>query len=183
MHKLIIPVLAILLVACASTNVNAPSATATACATQTSFSDPFSYCACTGNIDAPDARYTGAQMPEGLAKSLQRAMALPTTAPLQPLVDHSIWRCMDGKVYGCTFGANLPCQEKANEDRTPTQEMTDFCKANPASDFIPMAVTGRSTVYEWRCNSGAPEIVKQLTEPDARGFLSNVWYELEPATP
>ena len=56
--------------------------------------------------------------------------------------------------------------------------MKEFCTANPSADFLPMAVTGRATVYSWRCTAGAPVVDKELTKPDARGFLSNVWYEV-----
>jgi len=56
----------------------------------------------------------------------------------------------------------------------------DFCNANPTSDFIPANVTGRETIYEWRCTDGAPEIVKELFKPDAQGFLSDFWYEISP---
>jgi len=81
---------------------------------------------------------------------------------------------MDGSVYACFVGANLPCETKANTDRTPTQEETNYCQQNPNSDFIPAVVTGRETAYEWRCLDGAPAIVKQLSQPDAQGFLSDI---------
>ncbi len=159
-------------------------ATATAClpayAQITTFSDPFVYCTSVGTIDAPDARYVGPRIPDTVAKGLQKAFNAPADAPLEPFRTNSFWRCMDGKVYACTVGANLPCQAKANTDRVPTAAEVDFCKANAQADFIPMAVTGRETVYEWRCRDGRPDIVRQMTTPDARGFLSNIWYELRP---
>ena len=77
------------------------------------------------------------------------------------------------------MGANLPCEAKADTDRTPTQDEIDFCQANPDSDFIPAVVTGRETVYEWRCAAGQPEIVRQVSEPDAQGFLSEIWYQID----
>jgi hypothetical protein len=46
-----------------------------------------------------------------------------------------------------------------------------------------MAVTGRATVFEWRCANEPPTIVRQLAEPDAAGYLANIWYAIEPATP
>ncbi len=58
--------------------------------------------------------------------------------------------------------------------------MEDFCEANPNADVIPAVVTGRETVYEWRCTDGFPRIVKQLFAPDAQGFISNFWYEINP---
>ena len=143
------------------------------------YTDPFAYCAAVGTIDAPDASYTGPQVPESVAQGLQEALNAPDT-PLDMLENGSSWRCMDGDVYACFVGANLPCEAKANTDRTPTQEEIDFCQQNPDSDFIPAVVTGRETVYEWRCNGGAPEIVKQVFQPDAQGFLSEIWYQINP---
>ncbi len=146
-----------------------------------SFSDPFAYCAAVGTIDAPDARYTGAKVPDSIAKALQKATGAAPDAPLTIFVQNSYWRCMDGKVYGCFGGANLPCTAKADTNRTPTAEEKDFCKANPNADVVPAVVAGRETVYEWQCKNGAPEIVKQLATPDARGFLSQFWYQLAPS--
>lgn len=146
---------------------------------QSSYADPFAYCSAVGTVDTPDARYTGAKLPDDVAQGLQVAMGLPTGMPPPPIADNSYWRCMDGKVYACTVGANLPCMEKASTDSNPTNEMKDYCKANPASNFIPMAVTGHATVYEWRCSNGTPEVASQMVTPDARGFLSNIWYEIQ----
>ena len=46
--------------------------------------------------------------------------------------------------------------------------------------LIPASVTGRGTVYEWRCQDGVPGIVGQVFEPDAQGCISDFWYELTP---
>lgn len=147
---------------------------------QAQFTDPFAYCAEVGAVDAPDARYTGPEAPEAIINGLRKVLETPDDAPMEPFVAGTFWRCMDGKVWACFVGANLPCTTKADTSRTPTPDVADFCKANPTSDFIPAYITGRATVYEWRCTSAAPEIVKQLVEPDAQGFLSNIWYELSP---
>jgi hypothetical protein len=143
------------------------------------YTDPFAYCAAVGTIDAPDATYTGPAVPQSVAQGLQTALNAPDT-PLSMLENGSSWRCMNGDVYACFVGANLPCEAKANTDRTPTQEEIDFCQQNPTSDFIPAVVTGRETVFEWRCRDGAPEIVKQVFQPDAQGFLSEIWYKVNP---
>jgi putative hemolysin len=151
----------------------------TAAGEESSYEDPFAYCAAVGTIDTPGPDYTGPQVPESVAKGLQTAMNAPDT-PLSVLESGSYWRCMDGSVYACFVGANLPCEAKANTDRAPTQEEIDYCLQNPASDFIPAAVTGRETVYEWSCVDGAPQIVKQVFQPDAQGFLSEIWYKINP---
>jgi hypothetical protein len=153
------------------------AAAPTATPAPTTYTDPFAYCAAVGTIDAPDTTYTGPQVPESVAQGLQTALNAPDT-PLSVLQGGSSWRCMDGEVYACFVGANLPCDAKANTDQTPTQEEIDFCQQNPTSDFIPAVVTGRETVFEWRCRDGAPEVVKQVFQPDAQGFLSEIWYKI-----
>jgi hypothetical protein len=150
-----------------------------AASTPAAYDDPFAYCAAVGTIDAPGAAYTGPQVPQAVAQGLQVALNAPDT-PLSVLENGSSWRCMGGEVYACFVGANLPCDAKANTERTPTQEEIDFCQQNRDADFIPAVVTGRETVYEWRCRDGAPEIVKQVFQPDAQGFLSEIWYKVTP---
>jgi hypothetical protein len=164
---------AVMLAGCGATP--APAATST----PATYTDPFAYCAAVGNADTPGASYTGPKVPESVAKGLQTALNAPDT-PLDVLENGSYWRCMDGSVYACFVGANLPCEAKANTDKTPTQAEVEYCQQNPSSDFIPAVVTGRETVYEWSCVNGAPNIVKQLTQPDAQGFLSDIWYEISP---
>jgi hypothetical protein len=148
-----------------------------ACTAQpATYSDAFAYCAAVGTIDTPDSRYTGPKMPDAVAQGLKKASGAAPDAPMELFTDNAFWRCADGKVLACTVGANLPCMEKASTDRTPTQEEKDFCQANPAAEVIPAAVTGRATVYEWRCTNGAPEIVQQFAQVDAQGYLKDIWY-------
>ncbi len=147
---------------------------------QGKFTDPFAYCAAVGTIDAPDAHYAGAQVPPIIAQGVKKAFGAPANAPLKPFLDHTFWRCMGGQVYACNIGANLPCQERADTSRNPTQGMIDFCRNNPHAEVIPAVATGRTTVYEWKCANGVPEIVRQFAQPDARGFLSHIWYPISP---
>jgi dipeptidyl aminopeptidase/acylaminoacyl peptidase len=160
-----------MLVGCATAPV--PTAATTAAA----YADPFVYCAAVGTVDSPGSSYIGPKVPESIARGLQKALNAPDT-PLDVLENGTFWRCMDGSVYACFVGANLPCEARANTDRTPTLAEVGYCQQNPSSDAIPAAVTGRETVYEWRCLSGVPDIVKQLTQPDERGFLSDIWYNI-----
>jgi hypothetical protein len=147
---------------------------------QATFSDPLAYCAALGTIDAPDSRYTGPKVPAVVAQGLKKAFSAPADAPLEPFMHNTFWRCMGGQVYACTVGANLPCQERADTSRRPTPGMTDFCRDNSHVEVIPAFVTGRATVYEWKCTNGVPEVVRQFAQPDARGFLSNIWYAISP---
>lgn len=147
---------------------------------QSTFTDPFAYCAALGTIDAPDSRYTGSKVPEAVARGLKRALGAPAGAPFESFLRNTSWRCMGGMVYACTMGANLPCQEKADTSRDPTQGMTDFCRNNPQAEVIPAVVTGRTTIYAWQCTDGMPEVVRQFAHADARGFLSTIWYAISP---
>jgi hypothetical protein len=168
---LTLSLLALALTACSSAATEAPK----------TYSDPYAYCAAVGQIDTPDARYTGPKMSDALFKDYL------TAAKLDPTMDYpdqfkqmTIWRCMDAKVYACNFGANIPCDSKANTDKSPTQAMSDFCKANPDSDVIPMAVTGHNVIYGWRCKGDVPEITEQFDTVDAAGYQSSFWVPLQP---
>jgi putative hemolysin len=146
---------------------------------QESYSDPFAYCAAVGTIDAPDARYTGDAMPAAIVLSMVRQGVVSADAPAE-FQSHAVWRCAEGEVEICHFGANLPCEEKADTSQTPTAEMDDFCKNNRNAEVIPAAVTGRATVYEWKCTDDKATVVKQVFTPDAQGFLKEFWYRLIP---
>jgi hypothetical protein len=115
-----------------------------------------------------------------MAKALKKAWGSPESAPLDTFVKGTYWRCMDGEVYACNVGANLPCDEKADVSKEPTQGMKDYCKENSGSDFIPMYVTGHSTVYEWKCDGTTPAAGKQFADVDKQGYQKNIWYEINP---
>jgi hypothetical protein len=138
--------------------------------TEPRFEDPFAYCAAVGTIDAPDARYAGPTMPDAVARGLKAAFDMPESAPLEPFRDRSTWRCMAGKVYACTAGANLPCGEKADTSRSPTSAMTAFCRDNPGSDAIPMVVTGRATVYAGVARAAPRRSSARLPHPMRAAF-------------
>lgn len=162
----------LLLTACSTASNNAPK----------TFSDPFAYCAAVAQIDAPDARFTGPKMSDALFKDYLVAAKLDPTANYpDQFKQMTIWRCMNSQVYACNFGANIPCDSKANTDKNPTQAIIDFCKQNQDMDFVPMAVTGHNVIYSWRCVKGAPQIGEQLDTVDAAGYQSSFWVELEPA--
>jgi TolB protein len=147
------------------------------------FADPFTYCATVGTIDKPDARYTGEQIPDEIIIGFKQVAGLESsTEPMDMLRQTTIWRCMDSKVYACNFGANLPCDSKANTDKTPTQAMKDYCAANPDSEGIPMSETGHETIYSWHCAGDSPEILDQIADVDAAGFIANIWYEISPTS-
>lgn len=152
--------------------------------TQATYADPFAYCAAVGTIAAPDAAYTGQAVPEAVINGFKKAAGLEaSTEPMEMFQKTTVWRCMDNQVYACNVGANLPCSDKADTNKTPTQEMNEFCQANPDSDFIPMSVTGHSTIYSWRCNQNTPEVLEQIEQVDGQGYLARIWYPIEAGVP
>ncbi len=180
-------VAAMALAACAPSVQADPATPATLAATATSttatYSDPFAYCAAVGNIDEPDARYTGPKTSDVIFKGFLKAAGLDANGDYPDAFKQmTTWRCMNKLVYACNFGANLPCNSKANTDKTTTQAMADYCKENLNSDFIPMAITGHSTIYSWHCVKDTPELLDQIDKVDAAGYLSSIWYPLQ-ATP
>jgi putative hemolysin len=146
---------------------------------QSLYSDPLAYCAAVGTIDTPDERYTGPKMPDSIVQGMIKQEIVSADAPLE-FQQNAVWRCMNNSVWVCHFGANLPCLEKADMSQAPTPAMEDFCKTNSTAENIPAAVTGRATVYEWRCKNGEPEVVRQLFTVDPQGYLADFWYELTP---
>jgi putative hemolysin len=146
---------------------------------QSSYNDPFTYCAAVGTIDTPDERYTGDEMPASVIQGLIQQGIVSADAPLA-FQQNAVWRCMANSVWVCHFGANLPCLEKADTAQTPAAAMDEYCEANPTVAAIPAAVTGRATVYEWRCTDGKPEVGRQLFTADPQGYLAEFWYELIP---
>lgn len=151
---------------------------ATPAAAPAQFTDPLAYCAAAGTIDAPDARYTGPQYPEAITQGLIAQGLVVADAPKE-IVEHYTWRCAGGKVRACHFGNNLPCTDKADTNKTPWAELNEFCTANPDAEVIPAVVTGRATVYEWRCQGGTPQIVKQVFTADPQGYIAEFWYTIE----
>lgn len=147
--------------------------------TAASYSDAFAYCSAVGTIDQVDARYSGAKVPDNVIAGLRKALNSPSDMPNDLFVKGAFWRCMAGHVYVCFVGANLPCDAKANTDKTPTQAEIDYCKQNPNADFIPAAVTGHETIYNWKCNKDAPEAGPAVVEIDAQGYQSNIWYQIQ----
>lgn len=144
------------------------------------YENPFEYCKAVGTIDTPGAEYTGAKVPDAITQRLREDMGVSDTMPKDMFDDGTSWRCMDGSVYACNVGANLPCEDKADVSKEPNDGMLNYCGENPDSEIIPMYASGRTTVYEWKCDNGTPEIVKQIAQTDKAGYIADIWYEITP---
>jgi hypothetical protein len=165
----------------AATTATASLATHASTGTQATYTDPFAYCSAVGTIDRPDSRYTGVPLPDSIIQGFLKAAGLQNNGePLELLQKSTIWRCMNNAVFVCNFGANLPCDSKADTNKNPTQAMLDFCKANLDAEGIPMSVTGHATIYFWGCVKDTPKLLEQIDQVDAAGYLTRIWYELPP---
>ena len=114
-------------------------------------------------------------IPESLVPAVNAVFG--TTMPARTAIDTTVFRCANGDVLACTTGANLPCGA-ANTSRTPTEGAIDWCRAQPDAAFIPAVATGHDTIFAWRCQRGAPHIVRAIAIVDARGFIARYWREL-----
>ncbi len=146
---------------------------------QTTYLDPFGYCKAVGTIDAPDSRYVGPKFPDSLIRSMVIQGLVSADSP-SDFQKNAMWRCMDNKVWVCQFGANIPCREKADTSTDPLPDVIDYCKANPTAAAIPAYVTGRTTIYDWTCKDGKPQIVRQVINADKQGYPVSYWTELKP---
>ena len=95
------------------------------------FTDPASYCKAAGDIDAPDARYTGPAVPDWMVPALYskdeiKAQKKAEVDPARAIV----WRCMQGKVFGCVQG-NSPICGKANQEMKRPRRCASSAPGSP----------------------------------------------------
>jgi hypothetical protein len=82
-------------------------------------------------------------------------------------------RCMDGRLWACFTGANLPC-EKMNTARD-NKGAEAFCQTNPDAPVVPAFAAGHDTIYSYRCVAARAEITGSTFPLDARGFAATLW--------
>jgi hypothetical protein len=143
---------------------------ATSAAFAQTFTDPVPYCKAVGTINKPDARYTGPKLPDWMAEKLNLK---PSQGKMME------WRCANGEVLACLYGANIPCASKANTSRKPTQAIIDYCRQNPDSQFVPMVVTGHESTVSWACHGPRPAMISSA-EVDAQGYATTYWQKVSP---
>lgn len=146
------------------------------------FLDPFAYCAAVGDADAPAAPYDGPALPQAVLEATVSLGLVSADAPSE-FREHTAWRCMDGKVWLCSFGANIPCDARARTSREPTPGMARFCEEHPGEAAIPAYAAGRDTLYAWRCDGSAPVLLREVMKADSRGFLAGFWHEVPAPAP
>lgn len=104
--------------------------------------------------------------------------ALGTAMPADIAVKQITWRCMDSRVMVCAVGANLHCG-RADTQVVATPETSAWCKQNPGASFIPAYVTGRDTIWKWRCDGRKPHIDGPAHTVDKQGFIAENWKALD----
>jgi hypothetical protein len=148
-----------------------------ACALDSGFhvSDPFDYC---GRVGTSDHVFGAGGDPSGatgrvLQPYLRAALELPEGSMLP--AGTVFWRCMQGKVYVCAVGANLPCGSKADRARR-NSGAANYCRDNPTAIDVPAFATGRETIYSWRCVDGKAVPGAPIADLDRRGFRRDIWH-------
>jgi hypothetical protein len=116
-------------------------------------------------------------IPAALVPAARRLFSFSADTPSGYVRKSTTFRCMEGKVWLCNYGANLVC-EKADTRRT-SAGAADFCKQNPGSDVVPMAATGHDAIYDWKCVGNKAVISKQIETVDPRGFIAGNWKPLD----
>jgi hypothetical protein len=111
-------------------------------------------------------------IPESLVAAAKRLFGLDRM-PDRQIRRSTVYRCADGHILLCNYGANLPCG-KADADRRPAGAQA-WCRAHPDADFIPRSAIPWGNIYDWRCAASAPQILRQIEEIDPRGFVARYW--------
>ncbi len=132
------------------------------------YTDAQAYCRALGTIDAPDRRWAGPKLPPWIARRM--------------LVDEDAWvawRCADGQVLACVYGANRRCDAKARTSRHADAAVRAYCHAHPDADFVPAVVSGHDDAVWWRCR-GRRALAGHVDAVDARGYLARDWQAVTP---
>ncbi len=127
---------------------------------------PFEYCHRVVTDDQPG------EVPASLIPAFVRAFDSMATSSAN-IEGYLHFRCYQGTVMGCVVGANLNCGKA--DARQRSQGGDDWCQAHPNDSNIPMAATGHSTVYIWRCSGSRAVPVRRFSPVDTRGFEVMNW--------
>jgi hypothetical protein len=131
--------------------------------------DPIKYCASVGTDDQVRP------IPPALVHQALQLFYLQPVDP-QQVRRSTVYRCMDGAVRLCNYGANLVCA-KADVARV-SRGAERYCRENPGSGVVPMAATGHATIYSWECVGNKARIKGGSVPVDRRGFIADQWKRL-----
>jgi hypothetical protein len=136
-------------------------------------SDPFAYCSRIGTIDKPSGG--ASPVPTVLAPYLARALGLSADSGFRP--ETYYWRCMNGAVYVCAVGANIPCDAKANRSKR-NFGAEKYCQENREASVVPAYATGHGGIYAWSCSLGSAVRGKRMVKLDGRGYRIDIWHQV-----
>lgn len=125
---------------------------------------PSALCAGKGTVDATTP------IPQSLVPA---ALALFGSDDATFIKRSTVYRCMDGQVWLCNYGANLVCDKANTSRRNPGVEQ--WCKEHPRSPDVPMAASGHDTIYSWTCAGTKARIAGVASKVDPRGYLADNW--------
>ncbi len=145
------------------------AATFSALCRQAPARDPIKYCASVGTED--EVRPIPAEL---VPQALRLFYLRPVDS--EQVRRSTVYRCMDGAVSLCNYGANLICA-KADISRA-SRGAQRYCRENPGSEVVPMAATGHATIYSWECIGNKARIKSSSVLVDSRGFITNQWKRL-----
>ena len=154
----------------------AVAALATAAAPARTWSEPAGYCRAVRTVDRPDRRYVGPKDTPWMRRPFYPEGDRAPDGRPWPVA----WRCMNGEVKACAFGANAPCDSKAAVSRVPVADAREYCRENTDTPDIPAAATGHETIYAWSCRGGRAVAGKVVLPVDRRGYQKAYWRTASP---
>lgn len=95
-----------------------------------------------------------------------------TQMPTAMVTRMTVFRCAAGQPMMCSAGANLPCGKADTATTLPA--VSQYCAANPDTDFVPAYVTGHDTLYQWHC-AGGQAVAASPAPLDAQGYFAEYW--------
>ena len=125
------------------------------------------YCASGAAVRAP------APVPEALEGKVARTFGVSVDV----VRNGGFVRCANGKLLACLIGANLNCGKA--DTRRSLPGASEYCRANPGANDIPMFATGHDTIYAWRCVGKRAVAGKALVSVDPHGYDAGNWREVD----
>jgi hypothetical protein len=119
----------------------------------------------------------GSRAPVPVPKNLEADVARTFGLPVDVVRRGAFVRCAGNRLLACSVGANLNCG-KVNTRRS-LPGATEFCRANPDADNIPMFATGHDTIYAWRCAGRRAVATKAVVVVDRYGYDAANWKEVD----
>ncbi len=119
---------------------------------------------------------SGQSEPQAIPDELAPAVAKAFEVDVAEAKAASFYRCVDGRLLACAIGANLNCGKADASREMPAA--SNFCRKNPDSIGIPMAITGHATIYNWRCVGPSAMAEGPVVKVDEQGYVIDNWKPL-----